>query len=326
MANKASHNVKLGVFVFSGFLLLVIGLFSIGNGSNIFGNDPELKATFKNIGGLQRGSNVLFSGINAGTVKTIELKGQNKIEVTMLIDEDILQHIPKNALVSIGTEGLMGNKVVNIIPGDGAQVKVKDGDYLMVDTKPNMDEMLQTLSTTNDNIASISEALKTTSMRLKDSELLDLLEDKELPENVKNSVRNIYQSTANAEAMTSALHTLILETKQGKGAAGLLLADQKFADNLQQSVANLNLASQNANAITLQLNELVTTLNTDLESGKGPVPAMLKDSALTEKINATLDNLEKGTDNFNQNMEALKYNFLFRGYFRKQEKKKKEEK
>jgi phospholipid/cholesterol/gamma-HCH transport system substrate-binding protein len=324
MANTASNNIKLGAFVFSGFLLLVIALFYISNSSNIFGNDPELKTRFKNTGGLQEGSNVLFAGINAGTVRSVDLIDANTIEVTMLIDEDIMQHIPKNSLVSIGTEGLMGNKVVNIVPGTGSMEIVKDGDYLIAEKKATMDEMLQTLSRTNDNIAGISEALKITSMRIKDSELLSLLEDKDIPENLKRSVRNIYESTDSAREMMASLNSIVRDAKQGKGAAGMLLTDKKFADNLQQTVENINMASKNANAITNQLNDLAETLNADLATGKGPLNAILKDSTLTIKIKETLDNLEKGTDNFNQNMEALKHNFLFRGYFRKVEKARKE--
>ena len=62
----------------------------------------------------------------------------------------------------------------------------------------------------------------------------------------------------------------------------------------------------------------------NIENGKGPINALITDTVLTKNINNSLYNIEKGTEGFNQNMEALKHNFLFRGYFRKQEKKKKE--
>ena len=70
---------------------------------------------------------------------------------------------------------------------------------------------------------------------------------------------------------------------------------------------------------------MVVGIQHDVNSGKGTVNALLKDSLMAEKLNASLENIQKGTDGFNQNMEALKHNFLFRGYFRKQEKKKKKE-
>lgn len=326
MANKISDNIRLGIFVFSGFALLVVALFYIGRSNSIFSNDPILKVKFTNIGGLKQGSNVLFSGINAGTVKNILLIDDQNIEVTLLIDKAIFLHIPKNSVVSIGTEGLMGNKVVNITPLSVGQVKVQDGDYLLTDKKPNMDKMLETLSHTNDNIAEISEALKTVSLRIKDSEVIDLLDDKELSQSLRESVRNVKRSSANAEEMFVTLNEIVRDTKSGKGAVGVLLTDQKIADDLRQTIENMNVASQNAKNITLQLNDLVVVLNHDVSSGKGPVHALLQDSTLTQKINNSLENIEKGTENFNQNMEALKHNFLFRGYFKKQEKQRKKEK
>jgi phospholipid/cholesterol/gamma-HCH transport system substrate-binding protein len=63
----------------------------------------------------------------------------------------------------------------------------------------------------------------------------------------------------------------------------------------------------------------------DIEEGKGAANALLRDSQLVIKLNASLDNIRQGTDGFNQNMEALKHNFLFRGYFRRLEKEKKKQ-
>ena len=71
MANSNTNNIKLGVFVITGLLLLVGALFLIGNNRNRFGSDDELKARFSNTYGLQKGNNVFFSGINAGTVKSL---------------------------------------------------------------------------------------------------------------------------------------------------------------------------------------------------------------------------------------------------------------
>lgn len=136
-------------------------------------------------------------------------------------------------------------------------------------------------------------------------------------------MNHINKSTAQAEEFVTQLSAIISDTKNGKGAAGLLLADKDFAINLQRTMANIKTASENTNKITLELNNLITTVNTGVAKGNGPVNSLLNDSTLTVKLNKTLDNLEKGTDNFNQDMEALKHNFLLKGYFRKLEKQKK---
>jgi phospholipid/cholesterol/gamma-HCH transport system substrate-binding protein len=67
---------------------------------------------------------------------------------------------------------------------------------------------------------------------------------------------------------------------------------------------------------------MVAGIQQDIDNGKGTINALLKDSAMVMKLNVSLDNVQEGTDGFNQNMEALKHHFLLRGYFRKQEKQK----
>jgi phospholipid/cholesterol/gamma-HCH transport system substrate-binding protein len=325
MKTTATNNIRLGLFVFLGLALLVTALFFISSSSSLFSSDAQLKARFSNVNGLQEGNNVLFSGINAGTVKSIVLLNQHSIEVTLLIKQDVLVHIPKNAMVSIGTEGLMGNKVVNIIPLTGTYTAVKDGDYLAAEKKTEIDEMLATLSKTNNNIAAISEALKGTALRINNSEVLKILNNKEVAANIALSINNINKSTVQAEEFVTQLNSIITDTKNGKGAAGLLLANKDFAANLQQTMDNIKTASENANTITLELNKLIATVNAGVSKGNGPVNSLLNDSTLTVKLNKTLDNLEKGTENFNQDMEALKHNFLLKGYFKKLEKQKKKD-
>ncbi|KGO95100.1 MlaD family protein [Flavobacterium subsaxonicum] len=325
MKTTATNNIRLGLFVLLGLALLVTALFFISSSSSFFSSDAQLKARFSNVNGLQEGNNVLFSGINAGTVKSIVLLNQHSIEVTLLIKQDVLIHIPKNALVSIGTEGLMGNKVVNIIPLAGTFPGINDGDYLAVEKKTDIDEMLATLSKTNNNIAAISEALKGTALRINNSAVLKLLENKGVAENIELSIQNINTTTAQAQEFVTQLNSIITDTKNGKGAAGLLLSDKDFAANLQQTMANIKTASENANTITREMNNFVATLNIAIVNGNGPVNSLLNDSTLTVKLNKTLDNLEKGTDNFNQDMEALKHNFLLKGYFKKLEKQKKKD-
>ncbi|MFY7840922.1 MAG: hypothetical protein ACOVP7_11640 [Lacibacter sp.] len=77
-------------------------------------------------------------------------------------------------------------------------------------------------------------------------------------------------------------------------------------------------------SLATELNILTVSVKNDVANGKGTVHALLKDSALVQKLSNSLQNIEQGTDGFNQNMEALKNNFLLRGYFKKQERKKKQ--
>lgn len=323
MKTDSVNNVKLGAFVIFGFLLLLIALFYVGNNNSFFRSGAQLKARFSNINGLQQGNNVLFSGINCGTVKSIVLINSKTIEVSLLIKNDIMQQIPINSTAAIGTDGLMGNKVINITPATAEKVMVRDGNYLLVKDSPDLEQMLNVLSESNKNIELISEALKNTAIRINKSEVVNLLESKELSKNIQASISNIRMTAENTQKLTFDLQQIVNDIRRGKGIAGLLLSNKTADDDLQTTLTNLKESSYSISKASSQINLITSRLNTDIQTGKGIIPLLLQDTVFTKKINSSLENIEKGTDNFNQNMEALKHSFLLKGYFKKQEKTKK---
>jgi len=325
MTNQEGNNIKLGVFVIAGLFVLILSFYMIGKNQNLFGSGFELKTRFYNLNGLVEGNNVLFSGIHAGTVKDIAIFNDTSIEVTLVIDKKIRSYIHKNAITSIGTEGLMGNKVVNITPGKGQSATAEEGDVLAAEKIASTDEMLQTLSKTNQNVAVISEAVKRAVLRVDSSALLELLNDRNIGASLKSSLVNIYKATANANKMTQGLNDLVRQMKNGKGTAGLLLSDTAFAGDLKQAMAKVRAAGDNANQMTVQMNDMVKEIRLQMLNGKGPLNTLLKDSVMAGNLARSMANIQKGTDNFNQDMEALKHNFLFSGYFKRLEKQRKKE-
>lgn len=121
------------------------------------------------------------------------------------------------------------------------------------------------------------------------------------------------------------LQGIIKNIKNGKGSLGVLLTDTAIAFNLNQAVDKIKMVGDNATTLSQELAYIVQNVKTDLTESKGAYNAVLKDTLLSSKLNNSLINIEAGTVSFNQNMEALKHNFLFRGYFKKQEKKRKKQ-
>lgn len=320
MANTEINNIKLGILVISGLAVLVFSLFLIGKNQNLFGGSFELKARFTNINGLMEGNNVWYSGIQAGTIKNIQLLNDTVIEVTIRIDKDIKSHIRSNAVASIGTEGLMGNKIINITPAKSNGKIASAGDILPVQKPVNTDDLLQTLSKTNNDIAVISGTLRETVLRISRSPALDLLDDKTIGRSLRSSLDNVNSASANARLMTRTLNELMTQAKKGKGVAGAFLSDTGMAANMKTAITNFKLASQNANRLTVHLDSLALQINYDLHKDQGIYHLLLKDTSMNRNFSLSLDNIRKGTDGFNQNMEALKHSFLFRGYFKKQAK------
>jgi len=327
MAKRSVNNIKLGAFVLGGLLFLVLLLYMIGKNRDLFGKTYVLKARFENIQGLVSGNNIRFSGIRAGTVKRVKILNDTVIEVTMLIETKMKNIIRKNAIVSIGTDGLVGNKVVNIIPSRQPAPWAEEGDFLISKKAVDTEDMLQTLSKTNNDVAVIASELKSTVQRINSSSALwEILNDKSLPQDLRMAVANIRSATGKAGNMVDNLNSIITDVKNGKGSAGALLTDTSFAQNLNEAVLKIKSVGENADKLAAEISKVVAGINKDLNNGRGTANALLKDSMMVVKLNASLDNIQKGTDGFNQNMEALKHNILFRGYFRKLEKKNTENK
>lgn len=322
MAKQKVNNLVLGVFVIAGIVLLVFALYMIGRNQNFFGANYLIKTRFRNVSGLMPGNNVRFSGIQCGTVKSIEIVDDTTIEVALLVSSKTCRYIRKNALVNIGNEGLMGNKVINIEPGKTTAPLIADGDMLQPVQGKNINDMLGTLSVTNDNAADISVKLKEIVTRLNDNPVLwTILSDTTIPENLQHTLVNIRVASERIDHAATAADQLLTDARNGKGIAGLLLTDNEASADLSDAITHIRTAAANAGDLVSHLDSLVLEIHADAGNGNGIVHTLLKDTTLVNKVNTSLDNIEKGTAAFSEDMEGLKHNFLLRGYFRKQEKK-----
>ena len=322
MENRTINNIKLGAFVSGGLLFLVVLLYMIGANRSLFGATYILKARFENVQGLVSGNNVRFSGIQAGTVKNIQILNDTVIEVVMIVDKKMQAIIRTNALVSIGTDGLVGNKVVNMVPSKVSAPLAKEGAILLVKRAVSTDEMLQTLYTTNNDIAVIAANLKMTVQRINSSTAIwTLLSDPYIPKDLKLSIAKIREATSKAASITNNLDEMIVEVKNGKGLLGMILTDDTLANNFGNVVLKINSVGEQLDTLSGEIRGLVNNFNQDLNKGKGPFNTLLRDSMLSIKLSNSLDNIQQGTDGFNQNMAAIKHSFLLRGYFKKMRKK-----
>lgn len=323
MKTQQMNNVKLGLFVVGGGLFLVLMLYMIGKNQHLFGKTYVLKARFENVQGLMPGNNVRYAGNEAGTVKKIELLNDTLIEVSMVVEDKMQTIIKKNALVAIGTEGLVGNKVVNILPSKQAASFAEEGDILSAKKTVNTDDMLQTLSNTNQDIAKVVAGLKITVNRVNESEALwETLKDPNLSQEIKSALHNIRNATQKANDLLLSFDQIVSDVQQGKGSVGILLKDSVHAKSLSTALLQLENLGSHADAMVVDLHQRLTKLDATIQEGDGAIHVALKDTSLAKNLQSTLENIQKGTDGFQQNMEALKNNILFRGYFKKLEKQK----
>jgi phospholipid/cholesterol/gamma-HCH transport system substrate-binding protein len=214
--------VRLGLFIAGGLALFVLAIFIIGKQKNLFNPVFKLSSTFYNISGLQVGNNVRFSGINVGTVDNISIINDSTVSVDMLIRKNVMQFIKSDCEVAIGSEGLIGDKMLIITQGSYDAPLVKDGQHLVSKEPVELDAIMASLQVTADNAAIISG----------------------------------------------------------------------------------------------QLAEIMININ----SAKGTLGKLIQDTTIAANIDQTVSNLKRSSKGLNENMNAAKENFLFRGYYKRREK------
>lgn len=321
MNDKTLNNFKLGIFVLAGLLFLIVLLYMIGKNRNMFGFNYVIKARFENVQGLKTGNNVRFAGIDIGTVSNISMINDTIMEVEMSIDNEVKNIIRKNAIASIGTDGLVGNKVVNIISLKKSAPLAENNDILNTKKPVDTDEMLRTFYKTNNDISIIAQQLKITMTKINDSnKLWEVINNKDFANNLKSSANQIKNASTHFNELTTQANNIVKEVNEGKGTLGLIIKDTTFSKSISNNMKSINNLALKANELSVQLKEIMEEINHDIKNGDGIANKILKDSQIVIKINNSLNNIENGTNGFNQNMEALKHNFLFRGYFKKLEK------
>ena len=195
MEKSTSNKVKLGIFVSAGFSLLIACIYLIGERQQLFSNTFHISGVFKNISGLQIGNNVRFSGINVGIIDDIEQISDTAVRVDMIIDEDTRKFMKKNARAIIGSDGLMGNKIVSITPGTPGKQMLSNNDVIATEQPVTMDDILVKLKVTGDNAASITNdlAIVMTNIREGKGTIGKLLMDTAMANEVDQALTNIKQ-------------------------------------------------------------------------------------------------------------------------------------
>lgn len=319
MEKTTSQKIRLGLFVIIGLLIFVLATYLIGDKQKMFGKTSHLETIFDNVNGLQIGNNVRYSGVNVGTVRGIEMINDTNIKVDMIIDKAIFKHIKKDAVATIGSDGLVGSMIINILPGKGTQSPVEPGDKISSVNRIRTEDLLNTLNKTNNNAAHLTENLLTITEEINDGKgtIGLLLNDAEIAKDLKETMRYLKISGRETANATKNLNRL-LESMNNKDNVIGVLNDTAVANSIKTIVSNLDNS-------TIEINKVVTNLNKtilNIKDGKGALNYLSNDPKLVNKIDSTMTNVTESSAKLNENLEALKHNFLFRGYFRRLEKEK----
>jgi phospholipid/cholesterol/gamma-HCH transport system substrate-binding protein len=213
MPKEKNYKWKLGLFAVVALVIAVGAIYYIGKERNKFGSVLHVSAQFNSVSGLKLGSNVRLGGIDVGTVNSIELVTDTTVEVDMIIQRKVQKFIKKDAKASIGSDGLMGDKVIVITAGTPTTPVVADGDSLGSHQPIETDAIMASLKTSADNAAIITGNLADISSRITNGKgaLGKLLHDTTLSANISSTMRNLNSSTQKLDQnMEAAQHNFLL--------------------------------------------------------------------------------------------------------------------
>ena len=216
------QRTKIGLFTFIGLLLLIAAVFFIGNQKSLFSSTFKLNGVFKNVSGLMVGNNVRFAGINVGVVDDIQIINDTAVRVIVNIDNDVKKFVKKDARMSIGSDGLMGDKLVIIMPGAPETVEmIKGNDQVGVVNPVDMDKIIAKLTGIANNTGTLIDNLSQIAAKVNSGQgsIGRLLNNDKMAKDMENTVRqakttmqNVHKTTTTLnEDLTAAQHNFLLK-------------------------------------------------------------------------------------------------------------------
>jgi len=198
-----SSMVRLGLFVLGGFLILLAGVFLIGNNQSLFSSTYRVRAQFKNVAGLNDGAQVRVGGIASGTVERVELpqRPTDSITVVMNLKKDTRSLVKKDSVASIQSEGLLGDMYVEVSFGSADGAPLKNGDT--IESRPPF-EISQVMEKADRILNTAGEAMNT-----------------------------LNATAGNVESITAKIN-------QGKGTIGALVNDKSVYKEAEAGVTGLH--------------------------------------------------------------------------------------
>ena len=310
--------VIVGMFVLIGVLILLAGILTVGNLHTTFTKKMKVTAVFDDVNGLLPGSNIWFSGVKIGTVKTLSFSGKSKVQVEMNIDEASQQYIRKDAMVKIGSDGLIGNKILIIYGGTVDAGEVNEGDTLRVATVLSTEEVMSTLQQNNKNILAITNDFKIISKRLVNGEgtLGKLMTDESVYDNINATTKSLQQASVKAQELMASLAEFTSKLDDEGTLMNDLVTDTVMFQNMSESIEKLQQMADSAAV-------MVNNLKAASEDPNSTVGVLLHDEESGAHLKATIKNLEESSVKLNEDLELLQDSFLLKGAKKRKEKEEK---
>jgi phospholipid/cholesterol/gamma-HCH transport system substrate-binding protein len=315
MSSDRRQAVLVGLFVTLVAAILAGAVLTIGDLNATFTRKIGISVVFDDVGGLKAGDNVWFSGLKIGTVRRLEFHGGSEVEVDLAIDREAAAYIPADATAHIGSDGLIGNRIVVIADGTAGGPLVEDGAQLVAIASVSTDDMKEMLQQNNENLLAITADLRALTSKMASGEgtVGRLLGDEEMYPKLQSTVSSLETASASAQDLTAQLALFSQKLNKEGSLPNDLATDKELYASLTASVNDLKAVTERANVLVARLDESAKNPNT-------AAGALLSDDQAAADLKETLSNLSEGSKLLNEDLEAMQHNLLLRGYFKKKEK------
>ena len=269
MKKNINSKIRLGIFISLGIAVFIVAIYFIGDKQQLFRSTFRVSGVFKDVGGLQAGNNVRLSGINVGTIDNVSIISDTSVRVVIVIDESTRRFIKKDAIASIGSEGLMGNKALIISPGTGGKKIIEDNDIIATTQPTDIDEILKSLKTTIDNTSSVTGDLAKIAANIESGKgtIGRLMMDKEWRQNFETTIINL---------------------KEGSDGFRVLMDK---ANEMDKILISLESTIENTNKITNDLSGITGSI----QSGEGIIGRLFMDQSMGQNFDSIMVNLKEGS-------------------------------
>lgn len=198
--HSQKFKVRLGLFVAGGLALFILAIFIIGKQKNLFNPVFKLTTTFYNVSGLQVGNNIRFSGINVGTVDNITIINDSTVRVDMLVRQDVKKFIKSDCEVAIGSEGLIGDRLLIITQGSNEAPLAREGQELFSTEPVETDAIMASVEASAAYAEVITQQLSEIMIKINSGSgtLGRLISDSTIAENLNQTIVNLKKSSKRA--------------------------------------------------------------------------------------------------------------------------------
>ena len=319
---KYRYPAVVGLFTFAGITILLVFIFTLGAQHGSFIRSMEIIAEFEDVGGLKKGDNVWYYGVRVGAIKEIAIMGRDKVRVRMSVEQGLDSLIRSDARVRMGSDGLMGNRIIVIFGGTADAPAITSGIILRSVRAPDTRKLLEDAVEGGKDLNVILKNLRSITAAISEGEgaLGMMISDSTLAADLSASGSGLRNAVSEARrlAMVGRSAGVRLDRLLAKAGEEGYLLDELLTDTLGYPAIMASL--QDVQAATGHLRHVSGRLDSLLvdKGSEGSVASMiLNDPVSGRRLAAILANLDSASRKLDEDLLAARESFLLRRYFRK---------